>query len=56
MEAYRVLKPASNNKNTRPRKIMRFLASSPGHRSLKEIAEELRTERTYNLDEPLLGS
>ncbi len=29
---------------------------SPGHRLLKEIAEELRTKRTYNLDNPLLDS
>ena len=27
---------------------------SPGHRLLKEIAEELRTRRTYNLDDPSL--
>ena len=29
---------------------------SPGHRLLKEIAEELRTKRTYNLDEVSLNS
>jgi hypothetical protein len=29
---------------------------SPGHRLLKEIAEELRTKRTYNLDNPSLDS
>jgi transposase len=29
---------------------------SPGHRLLKEIAEELRTKRTYNLDDTSLSS
>jgi transposase len=29
---------------------------SPGHRLLKEIAEELRTKRTYNLDDASLSS
>lgn len=27
---------------------------SPGHQLLKDIAEELRTKRTYNLDDPSL--
>ena len=29
---------------------------SPGHQLLKEIAEEIRTKRTYNLDNPSLDS
>ena len=29
---------------------------SPGHRLLKEMAEEIRTKRTYNLDNPSLDS
>jgi hypothetical protein len=60
MAACHVSKPANNKQKlscAQEKVLLRWIkeltisSSSPGHRLLKEIAEELRTKRTYNLDD-----
>jgi hypothetical protein len=50
------LSPSQENVLLKWIKELTISGYSPGHRLLKEIAEELRTKRTYNLDDASLTS